>query len=142
MFPAPFEALSAAVPHAVGHATSAALVPVAPQAWTGKTMTRSYGLATTVSTRVMAVSGGTSVEVTVGAELDTSSIVILVVLLVLFWPVALVLGYLGYDDFTKRRAYAMHMVWQNLAAAAGTQPSMYGVNAPPRGPAGFGGGFG
>ena len=142
MFPVSAEALCAALPHAVAQATSAALVPVGPQAWTGKTMTRTYGIATVVSTRAMAVQGGTTVEVTVGAELDTTSIVILVVLLVLFWPVAVVLGYLGYDDFTKRRAYAMHLAWQHLAAASGAQPSVYGVQAQPRGPGGFGGGYG
>jgi hypothetical protein len=93
-----------------------------------------------VTVRTAPAPGGIGVSVTIGAELDTSSIVIAVVLLALFWPAGVIVGWLGYDDFTKRRTYAFQQFWQALGAAA--VPSPYGVNPPPAPPAGFPGTFG
>jgi hypothetical protein len=70
---------------------------------------------------------GTNVQLSMGAQLEQNSMIILIVLVVLFWPAAAILGYLAYSEFeTKKRAlYAQfwqHM-FQTLGAPAQALPA-------------------
>jgi hypothetical protein len=131
---APQQSVEGALPGAVYQAALAQVQQTMPAFWQGRSATASWGMFTTVSVRMQPSPGGTSVQLQVGAELETMSIVILVVCVLLFWPIALVLGYLAYDDFQKRRAAMMYAIWTALGAGPPPAPtSPYGVKPPPGG---------
>jgi hypothetical protein len=138
--PSPQPSIEGALPGAVYQASLAQVQQTMPAFWQGRSLRAQWGLLTTVTVRMQPAQGGTAVQVQIGAELDTTSIVILVVCVLLFWPVAAVLGYMGYDDFQKRRTAIMYAIWQNLGAGPPPgPPSPFGV-APP--PGGFSGQYG
>ncbi|HEY1695738.1 MAG TPA: hypothetical protein VGG39_26400 [Polyangiaceae bacterium] len=131
---APFgESLLASLPERVGQATGAGLVQVGPAAWSGRGPASNFRMAPLVMVQAMPAPGGTAVQITIGAEVDTTGWILFVVCCVFFWPAAALIGFLGYDDFNKRRQYALQVFWSQLGAPP-MQPPMpgpYGM-VPPR----------
>ncbi len=121
----PGDGLAASLPARLGQATGAALVQVGPTMWSGRSMAKSWGITPTVLLNAAAAQGGTGVQITIGAELDTTGWVLFILAAVFFWPAAVLIGFLAYDDFNKRRQYALQVFWSQLGAPAA--PSPYGV---------------
>jgi hypothetical protein len=119
------------LPARVGHVTGSALAQVGPTAWAGRSLARSWNITQTITVQTMPAPGGTGVQITTGAEVDQTGMVLFIVAAVLLWPVAVIVGFLAYDDFNKRRQYALQMIWSQLGAPmapmAPTQPGPYGV---------------
>jgi hypothetical protein len=125
VLPGAGEAFAQSIPARVGHATGVALVPYAQGAWSGRSVGKSWNTSLLVSVQMMPAPGGMGVQITTGAEVDQNGWIILIVLLVFFWPAALLVGYLGYDDFNKRRQVIHQQIWAQLGAPA--MPGPYGV---------------
>jgi hypothetical protein len=154
LLPGSIENVGGAVPGAVYQASMVHASAMMPGYWEGKGPKGSWGVVPTVAVRLFPGQGGTMAEVRVGAEVDTTSLVIFGVLFFFFFPAAVLVGYLAYDDFQKRRTGMIHAIWQNLGAGppafhGGGQP---GYGAPPPGypppgnppppQGGYGGGYG
>jgi hypothetical protein len=125
VLPGAGDAFAQAIPERVGQATGVPLVPYAPGAWSGRSLGKSWNVSLLVSVQTMPGPGGLGVQITTGAEVDQTGWILLCVMLVFFWPAALVVGYLGYDDFNKRRQIVHQQIWGMLGA--GAPPSPYGV---------------
>lgn len=136
--------LEAAIPAAAHQAALAPLVPIMPQVWQGKSAQARWGLFPSIMARIAPGQGGTSIELRVGAELDTTMMVVFIVVTLFFWPAGLIIGWLAYDDFTKRRVLIFQSIWQQLGANPLPAPGYYGMGGPPPGPppGGFSGHYG
>jgi hypothetical protein len=89
-----------------------------PNSWVA-TWRGTNGLTPKVTVYAMPSAQGTTIQMSVGADLDQSSMIMFVLCLVLFWPAAAVLGYLAHSDFeTKRRAFYMQF-WQHMGQSLG-----------------------
>jgi hypothetical protein len=112
-----------------------ALGPVAPDVWSGRAPGPvSYGLVPRASVALTRVREGFFVDLRVSADLDSTAIIILVVAVILFWPAALVLAFLGYQDFQNRASVVMSSIWAPLSSRIGREPSLLdlpGRRSPP-----------
>jgi hypothetical protein len=89
-----------------------------PNSWVG-TWRGTNGLTPKVTIYAMPSAQGTTIQISVGADLEQTNMILFVLCLVLFWPAAAVLGYLAHSDFeTKRRAFYMQF-WQHVGQALG-----------------------
>jgi hypothetical protein len=143
VIPADPKSLEGTLPGVAYNAAGMQLQATMPLVWQGKGQAGSYGFQPSIVVRAAPTQGGTSVEIRLGAEIESSWIAIYIVMVLLFWPIALILGYMGYDEFQKKRTMMFQGIWQNLGGPQ-QQPSGYGVGAPPGGPpaGGFSGHFG
>jgi hypothetical protein len=124
--------LEEAVPQAVQQATGVGLVPFGPGMWSGRSMSASWGMTPEIVVRAMPSAQGTVLEVRVGAQLDSTMLVLGILLMVFFWPAGLVCGFLAHGDFTAKRAMLIHNIWQALSAQLGpATPTAYGYMVPP-----------
>ena len=118
--------LAAAVPAAVWQGSAAQvaqLPPFAPGvAFMGRGAQASWGLVPEVLVRLFEGPQGTTVEVRVGAQIDQSALVVGILLLLFFWPAAIVCGILANNDFQQKRAAVIQGIWTQIAAAASLTP--------------------
>ncbi len=125
--------LDEAVPTAVYQASGIQLVPYGPGMWSGRGRNGSWGLAPDVFVRAVPSPQGTVLEVRVGAQVDSTMMIVFIVLMVFFWPAGLVCGFLAHGDFTTKRNFLLHATWQSLTTQLGpATATAYGYMIPPR----------
>lgn len=61
----------------------------------------------------------TYVDLKLIGNVSSNSLILLVICLVFIWPVALLLGFLAYDKFSKRAKYVSYYMWDHLNRATG-----------------------
>jgi len=83
--------------------------------WRGKAQQATWGIFCTVSLMVMPVQGGFYVDANVSAEFDTTGLVLGALALFFFFPLGVVLGILGYQDFTNRQAQLFYAIWSSVS---------------------------
>lgn len=119
------------------YANGIALQQTGPSTWAGRGNTPSYGLVPRVSIVAAPTPQGFSVDLRVTADTEGSGIVIGIVLWFFFFPAAIILGYMAYQDFQQRQALLMQSMWgpvshlfvaPNFGPMFGGQP---GPGAPP-----------
>jgi len=119
-----------------------------PNMWVGRGTQASYGMAPKVAVTVTPFPEGFCVDVAVSPDFESNSIVILVVAWLFFFPVAVILAVLGYQDWERRAQWLQSAIWTPLAhlmmappapafapyAAPPVAPTAPGVPPAPRGP--------
>jgi hypothetical protein len=111
-----------------------------PSQWGGRAAQASYGLAPKVQLAVAPAQGGFFVDARVSADFETNGLIIFVVLWFLFFPAAIVIGVLAYQDFSNRTQHLHQAIWapvmQRMTPAV-APPAMHPPAAAP--PPGWGG---
>jgi hypothetical protein len=107
------------LPQAVYEASATQLAQTQPYFWQGRSYGSVWGMHAEVTVRTMTTPDGTSVHVTVGAQVDQNALIALILIFFFFFPVALVLTLLGYNDFTARRVMVIEGIFSRLSAATG-----------------------
>lgn len=119
---------------AVGNGLSAfdiQFVQTGSNSWLGKGSTPSYGMLQKVSLVVYPSPQGFYLDVRYGYDFDSTGAVLFVLAWFLFFPAAIVLAILAYNDFTARQDQLMQSIWNpvrnliiapNFAPAFGQQP--------------------
>ena len=82
-----------------------------PNTWSGKGQQASYGMTPKVTLTTMPTQNGFSVDARVAADFETNGIIILVVAWLFFFPVAIILGILGYQDWQTRQNQLLAAIW-------------------------------
>lgn len=91
------------------------LQQTAPNAWSGRGQHASYGIVPKVGITVMQMQDGISVDLRVSADIEGNGIVLMVVAWFFFFPVAIILAVLGYQDFDRRAQLLIASIWAPLA---------------------------
>jgi hypothetical protein len=91
------------------------LQQVGPQAWNGGGAPSSWGMAMKVSFFAMQSPSGYSLELNSWADLEGNGVILLCVLGVFFFPAALIIGFLAYQEMTQRQAAVHHAVWSPVS---------------------------
>jgi hypothetical protein len=111
-----------------------------PTTWAGRGVNPAWGLVPKVSIMAAPSPQGFYVDIRVLADIEGSGIVGFIVAWFLFFPVAIILGYMAYQDFTQRRDYLIHSLWSpvgHLIVAPNYPSPQFGNQAPgypPQGP--------
>jgi hypothetical protein len=119
---------------------------VGPNIWAGRSSHVSYGMRLKATVTVLPAQSGFTVDLRVGSDFETNAIIILIVLWLFFFPAAIVLGLLGYQDVSNRQTQLCQAVWSPLAGRLmppnmGYYPQQMqhpGAGYPPAGPPGPG----
>ncbi len=108
--------------------------PTGSGTWACRAMP-AYGLIPHLNVRIADRNGQTEVWFHGYGEFDQSGIIMGVILLILFAPAALLLGYLAYDTFTKKFRMLTQYAWMQLPPAQQAYPvgQGYGHQQPPYG---------
>jgi hypothetical protein len=85
-----------------------------PAGWSGRGVSPSYGLVPKVSIFAAPSPDGFSVDVRIMADTEGSGIIVAIVLWFVFFPAALIVGYMAYQDFVQRQAQLFNSVWAPL----------------------------
>ncbi len=121
------------------YANGIALQQTGPTTWAGRGTVPSYGLVPRVSVLASPTPQGFSLDVRVTADTEGSGIVVLIVLWFFFFPAALILGYMAWQDFQQRQTTLLQSMWgpvshlfvaPNFGPVFGAQP-MPGAPPPP-----------
>ncbi len=90
--------------------------PTGPGMWACRAMP-TYGFIPHLNVRIADRGGVTEVGLHGYGEFDQSSMVIGILMLVLFWPAALLFGYLAYDGIQKKFRMLAQYLWSQLPPA-------------------------
>jgi hypothetical protein len=127
------------LPQAIYESSSVQLAQMQPYFWQGRSQGHVWGMHAELTVRTMTTADGTNVAVTVGAQLEQNALIVFVLSCFFFFPMALVLGLLAYNDFTSRRFVLMESIFARISAATGKPPLAVGYApagaypvAPPR----------
>lgn len=124
------------------HAQGIPIQQTGPTTWAGRGTIPSWGLVPKVSVSAAPSPQGFYVDIRVLADVEGSGIVAFIVAWFLFFPVAIVLGYMAYQDFVQRRDYLIHALWSpvghlivapNYPAPQFNQAPAYPPQGPPAG---------
>jgi hypothetical protein len=118
---------------------------VGPNSWSGRGAQGSYSMLPKVGFTIAPIQDGMSVDIRISADIDNNGIIILVIAWLFFFPIAVVLGILAYQDWERRSTELMGAVWAPLAnrmiappapnwgpPAMGVPPPGAGYGGPPR----------
>jgi hypothetical protein len=112
-----------------------------PNMWVGRGAIGAYSLVPKLALTITPMQDGACVvDVGISADLESNGIIVLVVAWVLFFPVAVILAVLGYQDWERRAIWLKSVIWTPLAhlmitpPAPAFAPPMGGMPGPPRGP--------
>lgn len=115
------------------HAQGIPTQQTGPATWAGRGTMPSWGLVPKVSIAAAPSPQGFYIDIRVLADIEGSGIAGLIISWFLFFPVALILGYMAYQDFTQRRDYLIHSLWSpvgHLIIAPNYPPPQFGVQPP------------
>lgn len=116
--PASVEDVGQAAGPALWHGVGLSSTPIGPGALRAIGRGDSYGVAPELTIQLQPGPQGAQVQVRYGASLSQGAVIALVVLVLVFWPVAALLAWLAYKDFTTRRLSTFPMVWHALTPQA------------------------
>jgi hypothetical protein len=116
-----------------------------PNAWSGRGQQVSYGFVLRVGLTITPAGDATIADLRVSPDLEGSGIVIFVLAWLFFFPIAIVLALLGYQDWERRSNALVASVWTPLSNRMIAPPAPHWgppqMGAPPGPPpgAGYGG---
>lgn len=122
-----------------------ALQQTGPNTWTGRGTQASYSIVPKVGITAMPIQNGFSIDLRVSADFETNGLILFVVAWLFFFPVAIILALLAYQDWERRATMLVQAVWSPLSTRMIAPPApVWGppaVGAPPGPPpgAGYGG---
>lgn len=110
---------------------------VGPASWSGRGQHPSWGIVPKVGFTITEAQGSVMVDLRVSADIEGNGIVVLVLCWLFFFPLAIVFGVLGYQDFDRRAHEILAAVWaplsHKLIAPPAPQWGAGAVGAPPVG---------
>jgi hypothetical protein len=101
--------------------------------WAGRGVTPAWGLVPKVSIMAAPSPQGFYVDIRMLADIEGSGIAGFIIAWFLFFPVAIILGYMAYQDFTQRQAQLFHGIWSplgHLIVAPNFTTPTFGAQAP------------
>ncbi len=107
-----------------------ALTQTGPTQWSGRGTVASYGMVPKVSLTLNPGQGGSYCDIRVGPDFETNSVVIILVAWLFFFPIAIVLLVLGYQDWQNRQTYLFQSLWTPLSNRIAAPPGAGGWGAP------------
>ncbi|MEZ4223937.1 MAG: hypothetical protein R3B13_23505 [Polyangiaceae bacterium] len=107
------------------------LVQTGPMQWGGRGSAASYGMVPKVAITLNPGQGGNYCSIRVGPDFETNAVVILLVAWLFFFPIAIVLLVLGYQDFQNRQAYLFQSLWSPLSNRIAAPPGASAWGSPP-----------
>lgn len=107
------------------------LTQTGPNQWSGRGQLASYGMVPKVLVSMMPVQGGFFLEVRVVADFESNALVILIVLWFVFFPVAIIMAVMGYQDWERRQVQLFQAVWMPLSNRIAAPPGpQFGAPGP------------
>ncbi len=85
-----------------------------------------FGLIPHLNVRIADRGGQSEVWFHGYGEFDQNGMIMGVIMLILFWPAALILGYLAYDGFQKKYRMLTQYAWSQLPVPQAAYPAMQG----------------
>lgn len=105
-----------------------------PNTWSGRSSNSSYGMAPKVTLTTMPAQGGFTVDARVAVDFETNAIIVLVLSWVFFFPLAIILAILGYQDWQTRQNQLLAAIWAPVQSRMMAPPvPQYGPPAHPQG---------
>lgn len=87
------------------------LQQISPTQWKARGTIPVYGVVPVVSVTAAPTPEGFYLDVNVSGDVEGSGIAIVIILWFVFFPVALVLGYLAYSDYNLRQMQLFQAMW-------------------------------
>ena len=110
------------------------LQQTAPNQWSGRGNVASWGMVPKVLVSSMPTQDGFFLDVKTTPDIEGGGVVLFIVCWVFFFPLAIILGFLGYQDWQNRQNQLSQLIWAPLGPRIG-QPPMQPWGAPmPGGP--------
>jgi hypothetical protein len=91
------------------------LQQTSPNTWSGRGQQPSYGLVVKAGLTVTQMPDQALVDLLVTADIEGSGIVIVIVAWIFFFPLAIILLVLGYQDWERRSNELRNLVWTPLS---------------------------
>jgi hypothetical protein len=122
----------ASIVNAIGASLSQAGIYLQPSgfnAWAGRAQNASYGFVPKVMVSAQPIPNGFFLDIRVTPDFDTNGIVIFVVAWLFFFPVAIILAVLGYQDWQNRQQQLFAAIWGPVANRIAPPPApVWGPN--------------
>jgi hypothetical protein len=115
------------------YAAGIVLAQTGPNQWVGRGQTATYSIVPKVMVSTMAAQGGFFLDVRIAADFEGNGLVIFIVAWLFFFPVAIVLAILAYQDWENRQKYLTGVIWSPLASRLGPPPAAPWGTPPPGG---------
>jgi len=100
-----------------------ALAQIGPSSWLGKGSESGYGTVPKVTLIAVPMGQGYAVDLKIEAELEDKGIIFLGVSFAVCFPVAAILLFLAWSEFSKRREALFAAAWGALQLSAGPMPA-------------------
>jgi hypothetical protein len=123
-----------------------------PNIWVGRGNQASYAMVPKVAVTIAPIQDGVCVDVRVTADFEQNGIILFVVAWIFFFPAAVIMAVLGYQDWEKRATWTLSAIWTPLTPQMMNPPApAWGPplaappgapGAPPGAPGGYGSGQG
>lgn len=97
---------------------------IAPNSFTGRAADVSYGLRLKATLTVFPAPNGFMIDLRIGSDIETNGIILLVVLWLVFFPAAIVIALLAYQDVSGRQMRLAQAVWGPVAGRMMAPPNM------------------
>jgi hypothetical protein len=101
-----------------------------PATWSGRGQQAVYGIVPKVAITAQPVQGGFFLDVRMSPDFESNGLILFVVAWVLFFPIALILGVLAYQDWETRQRQLFYAVWSPLAGKMGPPPGYQAMPMP------------
>lgn len=98
------------------------LAQTGPAQWSGKGSAASYAMVPKVSVGVLPMQDGFFVDVKLSPDFDMNGLIIFIVAWLVFFPVAVILAIVAYQDWQNRGQQFFQAVWAPLASRIATPP--------------------
>jgi hypothetical protein len=118
--------------------TGIVLQQTAPNGWTGRAPGASYGLIPKVLVSAMPIQNGFYLDVRVAPDFDSGGLVLFILSWFFFFPLAIILGVLAYQDWQQRQAHLFASVWGPVANRIVAPPAPQFGAGPPMAPGAWG----
>ena len=107
------------------------LQQTAPNIWVGRGNQASYGMVPKVAITISPIQDGMCVDVRVSPDFESNGIILFAVAWIFFFPAALILAILGYQDWERRAMATMSAIWTPFGALMMNPPApMWGPPQP------------
>jgi hypothetical protein len=106
------------------------LQQISPNTWTGRGNVVSYGIAPKASVTVSQTQAGFFLDVRMSADFESNALVIFVVSWLFFFPIAIILGVMAYQDWENRMRQLFYVVWSPLGPRMGPPPGFQPMGPP------------
>jgi hypothetical protein len=118
------------------HASGIQLMPTGPSSWSGRGTLAVWSMVPKIQVSVMPVQGGFFLDLRISPDFEGNGIVLFVVSWFFFFPVAIVLAVLAYQDWQNRQTALFNALWAPLASRMAPPPGPQWPLAPGGAPPG------